>query len=62
MPASPSPKDFTPVCTSEIGALAKRAREFEQRGVKLVGLSCDSVRTRMPLLALGGAIPARIAR
>ncbi|XP_063711160.1 peroxiredoxin-6-like [Symsagittifera roscoffensis] len=37
------PADFTPVCTTEIGMLAKHHEEFAKRGVKLIGLSCDSV-------------------
>jgi alkyl hydroperoxide reductase subunit AhpC len=37
------PKDFTPVCTTELGATAKLKGEFEKRGVKVVGLSVDSV-------------------
>ncbi|CAI5961133.1 unnamed protein product [Closterium sp. NIES-64] len=37
------PGDFTPVCTTELGKIALRSGEFEQRGVKLIGLSCDSV-------------------
>ena len=35
--------DFTPVCTTELGKMAQYAAEFEKRGVKLLGLSCDDV-------------------
>ncbi len=37
------PKDFTPVCTTELGALAKLKPEFDKRGCKILGLSEDSV-------------------
>ena len=35
------PADYTPVCTTELGAFAKRKSEFDKRGAKLIGVSVD---------------------
>ncbi|MDE3029642.1 MAG: redoxin domain-containing protein, partial [Paracoccaceae bacterium] len=37
------PKDFTPVCTTEFGAVAQLAGEFAKRNTKVMGISVDSV-------------------
>src|SRR5215468_5505663 len=38
------PKDYTPVCTTELGYVAKIKPEFEKRGVKVIGLSVDAMK------------------
>jgi 1-Cys peroxiredoxin 6 len=42
------PADFTPVCTTELGAVGRIAEEFKARGVKVVGLSCDQTTCHDP--------------
>jgi peroxiredoxin (alkyl hydroperoxide reductase subunit C) len=44
------PADFTPVCTTELSTFARRAEEFAQRKVKLIGLSIDSIHSHLAWL------------
>ncbi|KAJ4960595.1 hypothetical protein NE237_020505 [Protea cynaroides] len=39
------PGDFTPVCTTELAKVAAYTERFEERGVKLLGLSCDDIQS-----------------
>ena len=53
------PKDFTPVCTTELGAVANLEQQFAQRGAKVIGLSVDPVTNHekwaQDILDVGGA-------
>ena len=55
------PKDFTPVCTTEFGAVAQLAPEWEKRGVKVIGVSVDGVAEHVKwkgdIESYGGAKP-----
>ena len=55
------PKDFTPVCTTELGLLASLAPEFERRGVRVMGLSVDGLEAHREwskdILAVTGHAP-----
>jgi alkyl hydroperoxide reductase subunit AhpC len=53
------PRDFTPVCTTEFGAVAQLSAEFKKRGTKVIGVSVDSVQDhekwKRDIEAFGGA-------
>ncbi len=55
------PKDFTPVCTTEFGAVARLADEWEKRGCKVMGVSVDGVeehrKWKADIEKVGGARP-----
>lgn len=56
------PKDFTPVCTTEFGAVAQLADEWAKRGTKVMGISVDGVedhkKWKADIQKVGGAAPA----
>ncbi len=56
------PKDFTPVCTTEFGAVAQLAAEWEKRGTKVMGISVDGVedhvRWKADIERASGATPS----
>jgi len=56
------PADFTPVCTTELVEFARRFEEFKKKGVKLIGVSVDSVHSHLAWLEnmkqkMGSTIP-----
>lgn len=55
------PKDFTPVCTTELGTMARLAAEWEKRSTKVLGVSVDSAadhaKWKLDIEAFGGAKP-----
>ncbi|MGX0902421.1 alkyl hydroperoxide reductase subunit AhpC [Roseovarius sp. MBR-79] len=55
------PKDFTPVCTTEFGAVARLSDEWEKRGTKVIGVSVDGVedhrKWKGDIEKVGGAAP-----
>ncbi len=42
--------DFSPICTTEVGMLSKMTKDWEARGVKVIGLACNSLQTHMQWL------------
>lgn len=55
------PKDFTPVCTTEFGAVAQLSAEWQKRGTKVIGVSVDSAedhrKWKADIEKVGGAAP-----
>ena len=55
------PKDFTPVCTTEFGAVARLSEEWEKRGCKVIGVSVDGVedhkKWKNDIEKVGNAVP-----
>ena len=47
---SSHPRDFTPVCTTELGRAAKMQAEFAKRNTKIIAMSCDSVESHLKWL------------
>ncbi|KAF1649269.1 Peroxiredoxin-6, partial [Aptenodytes patagonicus] len=56
------PRDFTPVCTTELGRAAKLAPEFSKRNVKMIALSIDSVQDHLSWSKVRGGGAAGLSR
>jgi len=56
------PKDFTPVCTTELGYMARLKPEFDKRNTKVIGLSADAVSDHESFLRSEGGVRARVVR
>ncbi|KAL8767318.1 MAG: hypothetical protein Q9209_006156 [Squamulea sp. 1 TL-2023] len=52
------PEDYTPVCTTELGAFAKLEPEFTKRGVKLIGLSANTVESHGGYVSIPFSFPS----
>ena len=54
------PEDYTPVCTTELGAFAKLEPEFARRGVKLIGLSANTIESHGGYVSMYSRYRSRI--
>ncbi|KAH9442900.1 hypothetical protein MJO29_014090 [Puccinia striiformis f. sp. tritici] len=50
------PADFTPVCTTELGEVARRQKDFKARNTKVIGLSCNELKSHEDWIKEYGSI------